>query len=210
MKNSISLTRKGNLIVISGPSGSGKGTICRALLREMSDLHLSVSATTRQPRPGEQDGIDYYFLHRKQFEKMIADNQLLEWAEVYGYYYGTPAEPVREAISRGKDVILEIDVQGAAKVKNNYPGCVLIFIIPPSRHELEQRLTGRATDSADEIRRRLAWAEREIKELPKYDYLVINDEVAAAASKVRSIIIAERCRPALLDINDFITRYWLM
>jgi len=198
---------RGNLIVISGPSGSGKGTVCQGLCRAMSGLHISISATTRKPRSGEKDGINYYFLSREQFEKMIAGGQLLEWADVYGYYYGTPGEPVIEALNAGKDVILEIDVQGALQVKSKFPGCVLIFLIPPTRAELEKRLRNRGTDSAEEIERRLRWAEKEINEVSKYDYLVINDDLESAIRKVCTIITAERCRPALLDVEMLLQRY---
>ena len=198
---------KGNLIVISGPSGSGKGTVCKAMFNSMRDLHLSTSATTRQQRVGEQDGVDYYFLSKPEFESMIADDQLLEWANVYGQYYGTPVEPVLNAVNRGKDVILEIDVQGAFQVRKKFPTCVLIFLIPPSRSALEERLKNRATDSDEEIERRLKWAESEIQQVEYYDYLVINDEVEKAAHKVVNIINAERCRPALLDIKSLMQKY---
>lgn len=198
---------RGNLFVISGPSGSGKGTVCKELFRGLSDLKLSISATTRKPRDGEKDGVDYYFLSRPEFESMITGDKLLEWADVYGNYYGTPVEPVMEAINRGNDVILEIDVQGAFQVRKKIPGCVLIFLIPPSRALLEQRLRNRATDSDGEIERRLQWAEREIAQVYKYDYLVINDEVERAARKVSAIITAESCRPVLLDIDSLMQKY---
>ena len=198
---------KGNLIVISGPSGSGKGTVCKAMFDSMTDLHLSTSATTRKQRVGEQDGVDYYFLSRPEFESMIEEDQLLEWANVYGQYYGTPVEPVLNAVNRGNDVILEIDVQGAFQVRKKFPTCVLIFLIPPSRSALEERLKNRATDSDEEIERRLKWAESEIQQVKFYDYLVINDEVEKAAHKVVNIINAERCRPALLDIDSLMQKY---
>ena len=198
---------RGNLIIISGPSGSGKGTVCKAMFDSMTDLHLSLSATTRQQRVGEQDGVDYYFLSRPEFEKMIAEDQLLEWANVYGQYYGTPMEPVLNAVNQGKDVILEIDVQGAFLVRKKFPTCVLIFLIPPSRLALEKRLKNRATDSDEEIEQRLKWAESEIQQVAYYDYLIINDEVEKAAYKVVNIINAERCRPALLDIESLMNKY---
>lgn len=198
---------KGNLIVISGPSGSGKGTVCQGLFKELDNLHLSISATTRKPRGNEQHGKDYYFLNREQFESLIAGDQLLEWANVYGNYYGTPRQPVMEAIDGGLDVILEIDVQGALHVKSKYPNCVLIFLIPPSRAELAKRLKNRGTDSDSAIEYRLQWAESEIKKVREYDYLVVNDDLAAATRKVSAIIIAERCRPGLFDIDLLLQKY---
>ncbi len=198
---------KGNLIVISGPSGSGKGTVCKAMFDSMTDLHLSISATTRQQRAGERDGVDYFFMSKSAFETMIAEERLLEWADVYGRYYGTPAEPVLDAVRQGLDVILEIDVQGAFQVRKKFPACVLIFLIPPSRSALEERLRNRATDSDEEIERRLQWAQSEIEKVAYYDYLVINDEVAKAAQKVIDIINAERCRPALMDIESLMQKY---
>jgi len=198
---------KGNLIVISGPSGSGKGTVCKAMFDSMTDLHLSISATTRQQRVGERDGVDYFFMSKSEFESMIAGERLLEWANVYGRYYGTPVEPVLNAVQQGRDVILEIDVQGAFQVRKKFPACVLIFLIPPSRSALEERLRNRATDSDEEIERRLKWAENEIQKVEFYDYLVINDEVANAARKVVNIINAERCRPARLDIESLMQKY---
>lgn len=193
--------------MISGPSGSGKGTVCQGLFRELDNLHLSISATTRNPRGEERHGVDYYFLTREQFKSMIAGDQLLEWANVYGNYYGTPQQPVIDAVNRGLDVILEIDVQGALNVKSKYPHCVLIFLIPPSRAELEMRLTNRGTDSAGEIEHRLQWAEKEIKEVHKYDYLVINDDLVAATKRVCAIITAERCRPRVFDIDSLLQKY---
>lgn len=198
---------RGNLIVISGPSGSGKGTICQGLFDKIPDLHLSISATTRKPRSGEKEGINYYYLSKQEFEKKINAGQLLEWADVYGNYYGTPKEPVIEAINSGKDVVLEIDVQGALQVKSKHTDCILIFLIPPSRTELEMRLRKRGTDSTEEIEHRLKWAIKEIKEVRKYDYLVINDDIASAVEKVCAIITAERNRPALIEIEALLELY---
>ena len=199
---------KGNLVVISGPSGSGKGTVCHALIKESSSLLVSVSATTRKPRGKEKDGIDYFFLTREHFEEMIAGDRLLEWADVYGNYYGTPREPVEKNLLMGRDVILEIDVQGGLQVKNKYPQCILIFLIPPSRIQLEARLRQRGTDSDESIARRLNWAENEIKEVHKYNYLIINDRVEAAARKIEAIVTAESCRPAQLDVEAFLKANW--
>lgn len=199
---------KGNLVVISGPSGAGKDTICRAVLAAMPGLHLSISATTRTPRRGEQNGVDYYFLNQAQFKELIAEDQLLEWAEVYGNYYGTLRAPVDEALHRGQDVVLEIDVQGALEVKRNYPDSVLIFLMPPSRGELEKRLLLRGTETPEAIKQRLDWLEKEIVQVIKYDYLVINNQVTDAAQKVVAIITAEGCRPKLLDLDTFLQQYW--
>jgi len=198
---------RGNLIIISGPSGSGKGTVCQGLFLELPNLQLSISATSRKPRGTEQHGVDYYFLTREQFETIIADNQLLEWADVYGNYYGTPQQPVLDALNQGVDVILEIDVQGALKIKNKYPDGVLIFLLPPSRSELANRLKNRGTDSNVAIEQRLQWADKEIKEISKYDYLVINDDLVDAVQRVSAIITAERCRPRLFDIDWFLHNY---
>ncbi len=193
--------------MISGPSGSGKGTVCQGLFKELANLQLSISATSRKPRGAEQHGVDYYFLTQEQFELMIAGNKLLEWADVYGNYYGTPQQPVVDAVNLGVDVILEIDVQGALQVKSKYADSVLIFLIPPSRAELARRLKNRGTDSSGDVEHRLQWAEREIKEIRKYDYLVINDDLVDAVQRVCAIITAERCRPRLFDIDLFLQNY---
>ncbi|MCL2337198.1 MAG: guanylate kinase [Firmicutes bacterium] len=198
---------KGNLIIISGPSGAGKGTVCKAILDSMTDLHLSISATTRPKRVGERAGADYFFVSKPAFEAMIAGDGLLEWANVYGQYYGTPVEPVVKAVEQGRDVIMEIDVQGALQIRKKFPGCVLIFLAPPSRSTLEQRLRNRATDSDEEIERRLKWAEGEMQKVEFYDYLVLNDEVENAVRKVANIINAERCRPARLDMESLMQQY---
>lgn len=189
------MERKGVLLVFSGPSGAGKGTICRVLQQDNPAFRLSVSATTRPPRSGEVDGVHYHFLKREVFKEMIEDGQLLEWAEVYGNYYGTPRRFVREALDQGNDVILEIDIQGALQVKEKFPEAVLIFIAPPSRSELESRIVSRGTDSLEEIQKRLSYTTGEMKLASRYDYLVINDEVMRAVDKVRAIITAEKSRP---------------
>lgn len=193
------------MIVLSGPSGSGKGTVRQALSRYIDNLYYSVSATTRAPRSGEIDGTDYYFVSREEFEEMIRADKLLEWANVYNYYYGTPREPVEQAMKKGLDVILEIDVQGALQVKKKFPKAILIFLLPPTPEELGARLHARKTDSPEEIELRLQWAKKEIKLIDKYDYLVINDKVEVAAGKINAIIEAERCRPhcQVLDARWF-------
>lgn len=185
----------GNLIVLSGPSGSGKGTVRQALARYRSNLYYSVSATTRAPRFGEVHGKDYFFVSREEFENMIKNDKLLEWAQVYTYYYGTPRDPVEKAMKDGLDVILEIDVQGALQVKNKFPGAILIFLLPPTPEELRKRLCARKTDSPEEIEMRLEWAKKEVKLVNKYNYLVINNDVDTAARQINSIIEAESCRP---------------
>lgn len=194
--------QKGLLIVLSGPSGSGKGTVCEKFTKINSNIHCSISATTRSPRVGEKDGVNYYFLKRELFEAMIAEGKLLEWAEVYGNYYGTPIGPVEETLARGKDVVLEIDVQGGLQVKEKFPTAVLIFLLPPSRDELIGRLKGRGTESLEEIEKRLQWVNTELQSFSRYDYLVINDRVEDAVAKIKAIITAEKCRSWRQVLND--------
>jgi guanylate kinase len=185
---------KSVLIVLSGPSGAGKGTVSRVLLRQLPDLVLSISATTRLPREGELDRVNYYFISRAKFSEMIARDEFLEWASVYDHYYGTPRFPVEEALARGKDVLLEIDVQGGLQVKQKFPEAVLIFLLPPSRDELKTRLIKRGSESLEEVEKRLRWALTEMQSLSFYDYVVVNDQVAQAVDQIRSIIVAEKCR----------------
>ncbi len=184
----------GSLIVISGPSGAGKGTIVKALLDQYPSVHYSVSATTRAPREGEVNGVNYWFLSREEFEQMREKDDLLEWAEVYGNYYGTPRQRVMEAINLGHDIILEIDPQGAMKVKKKFPNAVFIYIMPPSPRELTRRICGRGTESQDDIRCRLNSVTNELGYVHEYDYLVVNDEIAEATSDVAAIIRAEKWR----------------
>jgi guanylate kinase len=184
---------KGLLIVLSGPSGVGKGTICSALRKSSPELVYSVSATTRTARQGEVEGVNYFFKTREQFQSMIEHDELLEWAEYVGNYYGTPRSFVEETIRSGKDIILEIEVQGALKVKEKFPEGVFIFILPPSLTELESRIQGRGTETSDSIRSRLNVAVEEIRLLEHYDYAVVNDEVDCACERIRSIITAEHC-----------------
>lgn len=189
------MEKKGLLLVFSGPSGAGKGTICRAVKQKNPSLRLSISATTRPPRKGEVDGVDYFFLKEKEFKKMIEGGRLLEWAEVYGNYYGTPVDFVQAELDRGNDVILEIDTQGALQVKKKFPEAVLIFIAPPSRSELISRLESRGTDSAGEIQKRLSCTTVEMGLANRYDYIVINDDIEQALGKINAIITAEKSRP---------------
>ena len=183
--------RKGLLVVISGPSGAGKGTICQALL-EKTPLAYSVSATTRKPRAGEVDGESYYFLSVEAFEKMIEKDELLEWAKVYDNYYGTPLKKVEEKLAAGEDILLEIDTQGAMKVREKFPEGVYIFILPPSLAELERRIRGRDTETEEVLQKRLAAAIDEIEAGKCYKYVVTNDEVDGAVESVCAILAAER------------------
>lgn len=185
---------RGVLIVISGPSGAGKGTICKALLEKHKDLYLSVSATTRSPRYGEVEGVNYYFLTREQFKSKIDENGFLEHAEVYGNCYGTPKANVEQMLEDGKDVILEIDIQGALKVKENFSEGVFIFVLPPSMEELKQRIIKRGSETKESLMTRFKSAYQEINYISKYNYAVVNDTVEVAAGKVESIIAAEKCR----------------
>ncbi|MBV4426776.1 guanylate kinase [Clostridium tyrobutyricum] len=187
------MKKKGLLIVVSGPSGAGKGTVCSALLKK-NDFWMSISATTRQPRAGEQDGVNYYFLTKKDFESKIKNEDFLEYAEVYGNYYGTPKQYALEAIGQGKDVILEIDIQGALKVKESYPQGVFVFILPPSMKELKHRIISRGSETPESLMTRFKSAYKEINYVSKYNYAVINDTVENAVETIQSIIIAERCR----------------
>lgn len=184
----------GLLVVISGPSGAGKGTICKKLKEVMKDLKVSVSATTRGPRAGEVEGESYFFLKEEEFIKRINNDEFLEYAKVYGNYYGTPKKEVFKQLEDGNDIILEIDIQGALQVKKNYPRGVFIFILPPSLKELQNRIEGRGTDSKDVILRRMQCAYDELNYAFEYDYVVLNDEVESAVGKIIHIINAEKNR----------------
>ena len=186
--------QRGELIVLSGPSGVGKSTVIAELLSNRRDIHFSVSFTTRQPRVGEEHGVNYYFVSREEFERMIEADELLEYAQYVDNYYGTSLKIIEEKLQRGVDVLLDIEVQGAAKVREKCPEAVCIFIIPPSLEELSRRLRKRNTDSEDVIAQRLAKAREECRECMKYDYLVVNDNVMSAAQEILSILEAESCR----------------
>ena len=186
--------QKGQLIVLSGPSGVGKSTVIAELLSERTDIHFSVSFTTRAPRPGEENGVNYNFVDRTEFERMIADGELLEYAEYVGNYYGTSLKVIQDKLNQGVDVLLDIEVQGAAKVHAKCPEAVLIFIIPPSFEELSRRLHGRNTDNEDVIEGRLQQAREEYKEIKHYDYLVVNDKVQEATAEIKAILLSEDCR----------------
>lgn len=189
--------RQGKLFIISGPSGTGKGTLCKRLLAMDDELVLSVSVTTRKPREGEEHGREYFFIEHEEYMEMLSGGGLLEHASVYGEtLYGTPKEPVLKWISEGRDVILEIDVQGAFQVRENYPECVLIFILPPSLEELEARILGRGSETEESLKARLAEAEREISQADKYDYRIVNEDLDEATDALYEIIIRERERKA--------------
>ena len=185
---------KGLLLMISAPSGGGKGTILKELFAQEENLRLSVSATTRQPRPGEENGKQYFFLSREEFETKIQTGQMLEYAEYVGNYYGTPREPVERWMDQGRDVVLEIEVKGGAQVKKLMPECVSIFILPPSMQVLEKRLRGRGTEEEATIQQRLAKAREEIPHAKEYDYVVFNDRLEDAVSDLRAIIHGEKLK----------------
>ena len=187
--------KKGKTFIISGPSGVEKSTVLKALLERRPNVYFSVSATTRDPRPGELDGIHYHFMDVESFRKWISMDQFLEYAEYVGNFYGTPKRFVDEAMDQGKDVILDIEVQGAIQVTSKRPDTVRIFIAPPSWAELERRLTERGTDSKDKIQKRLLRAKVEFQTAHTYDYFVINDTVENAVRELDAIMTAEHCKP---------------
>lgn len=198
---------KGKLFVISGPSGAGKGTICKEVLDMKRNIKLSVSMTTRNPREGETDKIHYYFVGRNDFDRLIEEDGFLEYASVYGNYYGTPRRQVTEWLEQGIDVILEIDVQGALQVKKSYPEGVFIFILPPSIEELEHRIIIRGSESEETMSVRLGAALDEITLIDKYDYRVINENLQDAVEYVKAIITAEQCRLDDREISSILDKY---
>ena len=186
--------KQGQLIVVSGPSGAGKDTVINAVMKKQENAWISISATSREKRAGEKEGINYYYLTKEEFEKKIEENYFLEYAEYAGNYYGTPKETIVEKLEKGIDVILVIEIQGAMKIKELVPEALFIFIMPPSEKELMKRLKGRKTEDKKKIIERFNIAYKEINEVTKYNYVVINDEVAEAALKIKAIIKAEKCR----------------
>ena len=196
--------RKGKLFIISGPSGAGKGTICNEILNMMPDVFVSVSMTTRNPRPGEVPDVSYHFVSKDQFEKIIKEDGFFEYANVHSNYYGTPKAPVMEQIEKGNDAILEIDVQGALQVKEVYPEAVTIFILPPSMEELKNRIVGRGTETEETLKLRLKNAIGEISCVDKYDYAVLNDQLEIAVEQVASVMKAEHVKVSeeLLEVTQ--------
>ena len=186
--------KKGMLVVVSAPSGTGKTTLCHMLVKEIERAVYSISVTSRVPRSKEVDGKDYFFVSEDEFKKMVTEKKLLEWAMVHDRYYGTLSELVNGNLKIGKHIILDIDVQGGLQIKKIYPDAVLIFVIPPSMEELERRITDRKQDSDTEIEKRLKNSYEEIKHSSDYDYLVINNELGEALKNIMSIITAEECR----------------
>lgn len=186
--------KPGMLIVVSGPAGVGKGTIVRALSEKWEDVELSVSATTRSPRAGEIEGEHYHFCDQESFNRMVQDGELLEWVEYCGNFYGTPAARVLKQINAGKVVLLEIEVEGAMAIRGKFPDSVLVFVLPPSLEILKRRITGRGTETAEVISKRLKRAEEEFAFLPEYDYFVVNDLVDCSIAELRGIMEAERLR----------------
>lgn len=180
----------GNLFVVAAPSGAGKTTLVRMLLEQEASVNLSISYTTRHPRPGEQNGREYHFVETTEFRAMIARQEFLEWAEVHGNFYGTSKKWIADQLAAGRDVLLEIDWQGAQQVRALFPQAIGVFILPPSMEELTRRLTGRGTDSPDVIDRRLAAAQAEMRHVGEFDYVIINDQLAQALDDLRAVVRA--------------------
>ncbi|HLR62174.1 MAG TPA: guanylate kinase [Lentibacillus sp.] len=188
------IDENGILFILSGPSGVGKGTVRRELFERANDLAYSISMTTRKMRPGEAEGVDYFYKTNDEFEQMIEAGQLLEYARFVNNYYGTPRKYVEDTLQDGKDVFLEIEVQGAVQVKENFPEGVFIFLFPPSLEELKNRIVERGTESQELVLKRLKEAQKEIDMMDAYDYVVVNDDVDAAVTKIQSIIQSEHCK----------------
>ena len=190
----IKTKKQGLLIVLSGPSGSGKNTVCDEVKKNNPNIWESISMTSRKPRNGEIDGQAYYFVSEEEFEENIKEDKMLEYAKFAGNYYGTPRGKVQEHLDKGEDVILVIEIQGALQIKKKIPHALFIFLLPPSMRELKRRLTDRHTESKEKVMERFETAYKEINELSKYNYVIVNDEVKTAADKLEAIIKAERCR----------------
>ncbi len=194
--------KSGKLFVVSGPSGAGKGTINKMVLDKRDDIVMSVSATTRSPRPGEVDGVNYYFISEEEFKRKIEEDEFIEWAKVYGNYYGTLKREVTTILSNGKNVVLEIDIQGAQQVKNKY-AAIFVFILPPSLKILKERVVKRGTETEQSLHIRMLEAKKEIAFIEKYDYYIVNDDANKAALKLESIVEAENLK-VNSDIIDLI------
>ena len=206
------MTSKGILIVVSGFSGAGKGTLMRKLLETYDNYALSISMTTRAPREGEQHGVEYFFTTKEDFEKKIAENQLIEYATYCGNYYGTPKEYVEEQLAAGKDVILEIEIQGALQIKKKFPECLLLFVTPPSAKELERRLVGRGTETPQVIADRLARAAEESEGIEAYDYIVVNDDLEECVKQLHSMVMnahyaPNRCAEFIKEIREELKQF---
>ncbi|HZP69018.1 MAG TPA: guanylate kinase [Pseudolabrys sp.] len=201
-----SVTRRGLMLVLSSPSGAGKTTLSRKLLDEDPNVMLSISVTTRKMRPGEKDGLDYHFIDRRRFDALVANNELLEWAEVFDNYYGTPTKPVMDALAAGRDVLFDIDWQGTQQLREKARAdLVSVFVLPPSIPELERRLHARAQDDYETIHRRMAKAADEMSHWAEYDYVVINHDLKQAFAEVTSILAAERLkRERQTGLSDFV------
>lgn len=188
------MKKRGLLIVVSGPSGAGKGTICKGLLGCRDDVFVSVSATTRSPRNGEEDGVNYFFLEKEEFVEEIANDGFIEYAKVYDNYYGTPSKYVLDMIGKGNNVLLEIDIQGALQIKNKYPEGVFVFIFPPSMNELKDRLIKRGSETEESFKKRFGAAIEEMGYVKDYDYYIVNDDLDEAVELMNSIVTAERVK----------------
>lgn len=186
------LNRKGLLLVVSGPSGAGKGTICKALLNKNDQIKLSVSATTRKPRNGEVHGVNYFFIEKEEFTRMVENGEFLEHAQIYDNFYGTPKAAIIECLEKGQDVILEIEMQGARQIKEVYPEGVFIFVLPPSLEELKSRIVGRGTETQEEIEKRFSCAFEEINQIVNYDYFIVNEDIEKSVNDVEAIILSEK------------------
>ncbi|RCX17986.1 guanylate kinase [Anaerobacterium chartisolvens] len=186
------MSHKGLLVILCGPSGVGKGTILNKAMHKNKNIRLSVSATTRSPRSGEEEAVNYYFKSIRDFKKMIEKDELVEWVEYCGNYYGTPKRHIEDLLGQGYDVVLEIEVEGAARIKNKYPEVVSVFVLPPTFEELRTRLAGRGTEDSEVIEKRIERARQEIEHADKYDYIIINDDIDEAADKLNCILQAEK------------------